>query len=116
VREPLHVPEERREPVHVSEGVPAPTVHVPERVREPQAAPAPVRQEAQPVREPDPVEIERALRDSGLEMVQTRASGPIELPPDAEFVPAKRERRPPPSDINEPLVQVETGQPPEPKP
>ena len=64
--------------------------------------------EAPAPREPDPAEIERALRDSGLEMVQTRAAGPIELPPDAEFVPAKRERRPPPSDINEPLVQVET--------
>jgi len=64
--------------------------------------------EAPAPREPDPAEIERALRDSGLEMVQTRTAGPIELPPDAEFVPAKRERRPPPSDINEPLVQVET--------
>jgi ribonuclease E len=115
VREPVHVPEERREPVHASEERREP-VRVPEEVREPQAAPAPARQEVQPVREPDPVEIERALRDSGLEMVQTRASGPIELPPDAEFVPAKRERRPPPSDINEPLVQVETGQPPESKP
>lgn len=115
MREPVHVPEERREPVHASEERREP-VRVPEEVREPQAAPAPARQEVQPVREPDPVEIERALRDSGLEMVQTRASGPIELPPDAEFVPAKRERRPPPSDINEPLVQVETGQPPESKP
>jgi ribonuclease E len=67
-------------------------------------------------REPDPAEIERALRDSGLEMVQTRAAGPIELPPDAEFVPAKRERRPPPPDINEPLEQVETTrEPSEPK-
>ena len=80
---------------------PAPEKSVPE-------APAP--------REPDPAEIERALRDSGLELVQTRAAGPIELPPDAEFVPAKRERRPPPPDINEPLVQVETAhEPSEPK-
>jgi hypothetical protein len=82
-----------------------------------QAAPAPVRREPEPVREPDPAQIERALRDSGLEMVQTRAAGPIELPPDAEFVPAKRERRPPPPDINEPLVQVQTTrEPSEPKP
>lgn len=71
----------------------------------PPSKPAP---EAPAPREPDPAEIERALRDSGLEMVQTRTAGPIELPPDAEFVPAKRERRPPPPDINEPLVQVET--------
>ena len=68
-----------------------------------------MRSEPPAPREPDPVEIERALRDSGLEMVQTRSSGPIELPPDAEFVPAKRERRPPPPDIDEPLVQVQTG-------
>jgi hypothetical protein len=84
-------------------------------MREPQAAPV-ARDEAPAPREPDPAEIERALRDSGLEMVQTRASGPIELPPDAEFVPAKRTRRPPPQDINEPLVQVETAREPEQKP
>ena len=61
--------------------------------------------------------IERALKESGLEMVQTRPAGPIELPPDAEFVPAKRERRPPPADIGEPLVQVETTrEPSDPKP
>jgi hypothetical protein len=87
-------------------------------VREAQAAPAPARPApvAPAPREPDPAEIERALRDSGLELVQTRSSGPIELPPDAEFVPAKRERRPPPADIAEPLVQVETTrEPSEPK-
>jgi hypothetical protein len=62
------------------------------------------------------VEIERALQESGLEMVRTRAPGPIELPPDAEFVPAKRERRPPPADLGEPLVQVgTTREPSEPK-
>lgn len=65
------------------------------------AAPAP--------REPDPAEIERALRESGLELVQTRTAHPAEPTPEAEFVPAKRERRPPPPDINEPLVQVETA-------
>jgi len=75
-----------------------------------------VRHEPPPAREPDPAEIDRALRESGLEMVQTHASGPIELPPDAEFVPAKRERRPRPADIDEPLVQVETTREPEPKP
>jgi ribonuclease E len=104
------------------EGLPE-ALHAPVEARELPAAPAPVKSapekpapEAPAPREPDPVEIERALRDSGLEMVQTRAAGPIELPPDAEFVPAKRERRPPPPDIDEPLVQVETArEPSEPK-
>jgi ribonuclease E len=105
----VHTPLEAREPQHAplqaQEPQPAPL-----EAREPQpaATPAPARHEPPAPREPDPAEIERALRESGLEMVQTRAAGPIELPPDAEFVPAKRERRPPPPDINEPLVQVET--------
>jgi ribonuclease E len=68
-------------------------------------------------RAPDPAEIERALRDSGLELVQTRSGathGSLESEP--KFVPAKRERRPPPPDLDEPLVQVETGrEPPTPK-
>jgi ribonuclease E len=84
----------------------------------PAAAPAAVRPapEAPAPRQPDPAEIERALRDSGLEMVQTRAGRPAEPSPEAEFVPAKRERRPPPPDLNEPLVQVETTRgPSEPK-
>ncbi|HEX4798594.1 MAG TPA: Rne/Rng family ribonuclease [Burkholderiales bacterium] len=58
---------------------------------------------------PDPAEIERALRESGLEMVQTRQGSKAEPPPEPEFTPAKRERRPPPPDLDEPLVQVETG-------
>jgi ribonuclease E len=108
-QEPVHTPLEAREPQHAPlqarEPQPAPL-----EAREPQpaATPAPARHEPPAPREPDPAEIERALRESGLEMVQTRAAGPIELPPDAEFVPAKRERRPPPPEINEPLVQVET--------
>ena len=101
------------------EGLPEPS-HAPVKARELSAAPAPVKSAPEapaPVksapetlapREPDPAEIERALRESGLEMVQTRASRPAEPSPEAEFVPAKRERRPPPPDINEPLVQVET--------
>jgi hypothetical protein len=69
-------------------------------------------------REPDPAEIERALKESGLELVQTRSgttSGSA-MEPEPKFVPAKRERRPPPPDLDEPLVQVETGsEPPTPK-
>lgn len=59
---------------------------------------------------PDPAEIQRALRESGLELVQTRPGGTIEPPPpEPEFVPAKRERRPPPPDREQPLEQVETS-------
>jgi hypothetical protein len=43
-------------------------------------------------------------------MIQTRADTQAAPPPEPEFVPAKRERRAPPPDIAEPLVQVETGQ------
>ena len=69
-------------------------------------------------REPDPAEIERALRESGLELVQTRSGAAVAQTMESEqkFVPAKRERRPPPADLDEPLVQVETGrEPPVPK-
>jgi ribonuclease E len=106
------------------EGLPEPA-HAPVEARERPSAPAPVKAapeatakapaEALPPREPDPAEIERALRESGLEMVQTRAARPAESSPEPEFVPAKRERRPPPPDISEPLVQVETVREPESK-
>jgi len=68
-------------------------------------------------REPDPAEIERALKESGLELVQTRSSAVASaVEPEPKFVPAKRERRAPPPDLDEPLVQVETGrEPPTPK-
>ena len=83
------------------------------------ASPAPVAPAVSPAaRAPDPAEIERALRESGLELVQTR-SGAMDgsaMEPEPKFVPAKRERRPPPPDLDEPLVQVETGnEPPTPK-
>ena len=57
----------------------------------------------------DPAEIDRALRESGLEMIQTRSGGQAAPSLEPEFVPAKRERRAPPPDLAEPLVQVETG-------
>ena len=74
--------------------------------------PAPVAAAVSPApREPDPAEIERALKESGLELVQTRsgATAGSAMEPEPKFVPAKRERRPPPTDLGEPLVQVETG-------
>jgi ribonuclease E len=91
------------------EGLPEPG-QAPVEARELPAAPAPVKPvpEAPAPREPDPAEIERALHESGLEMVQTRVARPAEPAPESDFIPAKRERRPPPPDINEPLVQVET--------
>jgi hypothetical protein len=48
------------------------------------------------------------LRESGLELIQTRADTHAAPSPEPEFVPAKRERRAPPPDLAEPLVQVET--------
>ncbi len=80
--------------------------------------PAPVAAVLPAPRELDPAEIERALKESGLELVQTRSGATIgsAMEPEPKFVPAKRERRPPPPDLDEPLVQVETGgEPPTPK-
>jgi len=81
--------------------------------------PAPVAAAHSPApREPDPAEIERALKESGLELIQTRSGTTVGSATESEpkFVPAKRERRPPPPDLDEPLVQVETGnEPPTPK-
>jgi ribonuclease E len=83
------------------------------------ASPAPMASPVSPApREPDPAEIERALKESGLELIQTRsgATHVSAMEPEPKFVPAKRERRPPPPDLDEPLVQVETGrEPPTPK-
>jgi len=82
----------------------------PDAVMELKAQPAPARPPASPApHAPDPVEIERALKESGLEMIQTRAGSQAEPPPEPEFTPARRGRRPPPPDLDEPLVQVETG-------
>jgi hypothetical protein len=52
--------------------------------------------------------LERALKDSGLQLVQTRADAKVEMPPEPEFVPGKRPRRPPPADLGQPLQIVET--------
>jgi len=54
------------------------------------------------------VDIGRALEESGLVMVKTRSDVPVEMPPEPEFKPAKRERRPPPADLNAPMQVVET--------
>ncbi len=76
--------------------------------------PAPVAAASPAAREQDPAEIARALKESGLELVQTRSGATVAPAVELEqnFVPAKRERRPPPPDLDEPLVQVETGREP----
>ena len=77
-----------------------------------QLAPEP-QQPSTPTPQPQPVlDLERALKESGLQLVETRSGALAQLPPEEPaFVPAKRERRPPPPALNEPLVQVETGRP-----
>jgi len=76
--------------------------------------PAPVAAVSPAPRGQDPAEIERALKESGLELVQTRSGATVApaMEPEQNFVPAKRERRPPPPDLDAPLVQVETGREP----
>ena len=85
---------------------------------QPESRPTPPAPVAAAPREPDPAEIERALKESGLELVQTRSGATLAqaMEPEQKFVPAKRERRPPPANLDEPVVQVETGhEPPTPK-
>ena len=98
---------------------PTPEPRAPERAAEPasermpEPAPAPVYSAPPPMPAPAPaapaVDVERALKDSGLVQVQTRADVKAELPPEPEFRPAKRERRPPPTDLSTAMQQVETG-------
>lgn len=52
------------------------------------------------------VELGQVLQASGLQLVETRVKADTATEP--AFVPAKRERRPPPSSMSESLVQVET--------
>jgi ribonuclease E len=81
------------------EPAPAPVVyHAPVQV-----APAPVQ-----APQASAADLERALEESGLQLVQTKADAKVELPPEPEFVPAKRPRRPPPADLGQPLQIVET--------
>ena len=83
---------------------------------EPTPAPAsitiPVAEKAPAMPAPSQVavaDLGQAIRESGLQLVETRADAKVELAPEREFVPAKRERRPPPPDLNTALVQVETS-------
>lgn len=75
----------------------APAASVPTPTPTPEPAPAAA-----------PVDLERALEQSGLVLVQTKANAPQPAEPEPAFVPARRERRAPPADLNTPMQQVET--------
>jgi len=96
-------------PLHETEARPVARETEDQPVRETEARPV-VRERAPepPAPAQDPAEIERALERSGLQLVQTKPGVPVEAPVESEFVPARRERRPPPAELNQPLVQVET--------
>jgi len=104
--------EQAAQPSRAEPPVPAPE---PQRAEPHVPAPEPQRAEPHvPAAQPQPaptVDLERALKESGLQLVETRADARVEAATDeqAAFVPAKRQRRPAPREFNEPLVQVETG-------
>ena len=96
--EPVAIPQPRIEAqvqVHAAEPAPAPA-----------PAPAPRRPAPAVQRVED---VAQAIKETGLQLVQTRSDVKFEAPSEPEFKPAKRERRPPPPDINVPMKQVETG-------
>ncbi len=65
---------------------------------------------APPPPPPPPVNVDEALRDSGLVMIETSREK-VRIQPAVEETPeprARRERRPPPADLETPLQQVET--------
>lgn len=104
VREPAPV----TAPAAVPESVPAAIA-----IQKVDAPHSPVREEAQsapaaraPVPATETAPLESILQSSGLVLVQTRPDVKIELPPEPEFRPAKRERRAPPPET--PMVQVNT--------
>ena len=115
VAEPAAAESETREPVavapvaqHTEIAVQAePAAAVPLVIAEAQATVKPEVLEAPQAAVPAKVDIRQSLQDSGLQLVETRFTA--EIVPEPAFVPAKRERRPPPASLNEPLAQVETG-------
>ena len=58
----------------------------------------------------EPVSLDHVLKESGLQLVETKAAAAVQAPPTPEpqFVPAKRERRAPPPGFDQPMQQVET--------
>jgi ribonuclease E len=99
-------------PIPASEPRHEPAAYQPPAVRE--EAP-PVRRPAPEVRAPAPPpppqpDLDTALRESGLVMIETdrRKVGTQESREESEPPRAPRERRPAPPELNQPLVQVET--------
>jgi ribonuclease E len=80
----------------------------------PIATPAPaerVRDARPPAPPPPRVDVDSALRESGLVMIETSRDKAQATAPTVEEVQAprpRRERRPPPPDLDTPLQQVET--------
>jgi len=71
----------------------------------PPPAPEPVTNRTPESPKPD---LDQVIRESGLQMVQTKPGAAIDVPDQPEFVPAKRPRRAPPPDLGQPLQIVET--------
>jgi hypothetical protein len=65
---------------------------------------------APPPPPPPSIDLDAALRESGLVMVQTKPDhvAPVVEAEETAAPRPRRERRPPPADLNTPLVQVET--------
>jgi ribonuclease E len=97
-------------PAAIAAPAAAPVVEPP---RETPVVPAPARAPEARVSAlppPSPLDVDRALRDSGLVMIETarekvQPGAPVE---EAQPPRARRERRPPPPDLDVPLQQVET--------
>jgi len=89
-----------------AEAAPAP-VERPPVMPAPAPVPAPAAAPAAAI-PPAPQDLDKVLKESGLQLVQTKADAKVEIPPEPEFVPAKRPRRPPPADLGQPLQIVET--------
>ena len=65
---------------------------------------------APPPPPPPSVDLDTALRESGLVMIQTKADrvAPVVEADETATPRPRRERRPAPADLNAPMVQVET--------
>jgi ribonuclease E len=59
---------------------------------------------------PPPIDLDATLRESGLVMIQTKADRVVEQveAEEPQSSRPRRERRPPPADLDTPLKQVET--------
>jgi hypothetical protein len=126
IDEPVSTPRYEPTPTApVAEARPAPLEHHAEPVRyapspevpaeAPRAEPAPVASRPEPVAmpAPAPVDLRRTAEESGLVWIETDPSKAKPVPEEiSEVQPrGRRERRPPPAGLDEPLEQVETRKP-----